>query len=169
LRPLYELQIAKIFSKYPKYFPIFLSCNKPFTLAERVGGGSGWCGDCPKCLFTFAALYPFIGGSATVKIFGKDLFSRRELLPVMIELLGEGSCKPFECVGTFEEARAAFYLSWQKTEDPKPYLLNYFAEKILPKYPKIAQDSDKILSSWNSKNNLPKFLSESLRGLFRRV
>ena len=168
LRPLYELQIAKIFSHYPKYFPVFLSCNKSFTLAARKTGAGGWCGNCPKCLFTFAALYPFVGDKV-VGIFGKNLFEQKELLPTMLALVGAGSCKPFECVGTFDEARAAFYLSLQKNAGPKPYLLSYFEKNLLPKYPGIARRSAKILASWNSKNCLPKFLEKNLKDAVKKA
>ncbi len=34
LRPLYEIQIAKLFSKYPKYFFAFLSCNQAYKTAS---------------------------------------------------------------------------------------------------------------------------------------
>jgi len=161
LRPFYELQIAKIFSNYPKYFPVFLSCNKPFTLAARETGAGGWCGNCPKCLFTFTALYSFIG-EKTIDIFRNNLFEQKELLPIMLDLVGAGTCKPFECVGTFEEARAAFYLSLQKTTT-RPYLLSYFEENILPKYPKLPAQARALLKSWNGKNNVPAGLQPSLK------
>jgi hypothetical protein len=164
LRPLYEIQIAEIFSRYPKYFDSFLSCNKSFTIAARESGdGSGWCGQCSKCLSVFAMLYPFIGRDETVKIFSKNLFESRELLTVARELLGEGECKPMECVGTFGEMRAAFYLSVKKTVGELPYLLKYFQQSILPKYPKIELQSKKIISSWTDKNNLPKNLAAALK------
>jgi len=167
LRPLYELQIAEIFSRYPRYFPYFLSCNKPFTVAARRAGKIGWCGNCPKCLFTYAALYPFIGKAGTIKIFGKNLFEDKQLLSIMIELLGQGICKPFECVGTFNEARAAFYLSLEraKKEDNNnlPALLEIFQMEYLPEYKTIKNDAKKILASWNNHNNLPKNLALFLK------
>ena len=163
LRPLYELQIAKIFSSYPQYFPVFLSCNKSFTLAARADGATGWCGQCPKCLFTFVALYPFIGREAVQKIFGKNLFGQKELVPLMLQLLGQESCKPFECVGTYAEARAAFFLSLQKTNAMRPYLLNYFEQNILPEYPDILAQSKSIMLAWDKKNNIPKKFQPALK------
>jgi len=159
LRPLYEIQISKIFSRYPEYRQSFLSCNKPFTISARENGQDfGWCGRCSKCLSIFAMLYPFIGKFAAEKIFGKNLFEDSELLPVMLQLCGQSGCKPFECVGTANETLAAFYLSLSNTEGAKPCLLAYFEKNILPKYPRLESQSKKIISSWNGSHNIPESL-----------
>jgi hypothetical protein len=176
LRPFYELQIAKIFSNYPKYFSTFLSCNKSFTLAarqqarcasaKRQASVAGWCGNCPKCLFMFAALYPFIGRSETVKIFGKNLFDEAILAPLMAQLLGESVFKPFECVGTFAEVRVAFYLSLKREKSEGgdlPVLLGAFENEYLPNYRGIEKNSQKILADWNNKNNLPNSLKAAVK------
>ena len=55
LRPISELQIAMLFSKLEKYHKIFKSCN--------VGSKKEpwkWCCNCPKCLFVFTILSPFL-------------------------------------------------------------------------------------------------------------
>ena len=164
LRPLYEIQITKIFFRYPKYFKSFLSCNKSFTIAARESGSaSGWCGQCSKCLSVFAMLYPFVGQAEAIKIFGANLFENKNLLPVMLELLGEGKCKPLECVGTFQEMRAAFYLSLENYAGEKPYLLEYFRENIMQKYPRLAAESKKIINAWTDNHNLPKSLAALLK------
>src|SRR3989344_9044657 len=101
LRPLYELQIAKIFAHYPKYFSAFLSCNEAHKTASGSKKPTGkWCGKCSKCLFVFASLYPFVEEKQLVNIFGANLFEDQSLIPLMEELVGERSFKPFECVGT---------------------------------------------------------------------
>ena len=184
LRPLYEIQIAKLFSKYPKYFSAFLSCNvayqtasgtkkptNPVQIASRLYGARKWCGCCPKCLFVFTALYPFVEENELLKIFAKNLFQDKKLLPVMLELIGVGSprkFKPFECIGTKKESLIAFYLSYKKCREHfsayrLPVLLKYFAEKILPKYRNLEKESEKILNSWNNQHNLPKELERILR------
>ncbi len=163
LRPLYEIQITKIFSRYPRYFDCFLSCNKPFTIAARAAGTRGWCGRCSKCLSVFVMLYPFVGVKTAVLIWGSDLFENQDLAPVMLDLCGQGACKPFECVGTAREMRAAFYLSWQKRVEPKPKLLDVFEKKIMPNYPKIGQESEEILFSWGDDRNLPASLAKLLK------
>lgn len=173
LRPLYELQIARTFSQYSKYFPRFISCNKPFTIESRQNRNVGWCGECPKCLSVFTMLYPFIGQKESVKIFGKNLFENRNLLPLMAQILGESTCKPFECVGTFAETRAAFYLSLQAAKkenkrDKLPILLNIFEKEFLPKYGDMQKQSQKILSSWNTNHNLPENLENNLKSALTR-
>jgi len=155
LRPLYEIQIAKLFSQYPKYFPVFLSCNEAYkTYSGTRKPFKKWCGKCSKCLFVFTILYPFVGDKL-IKVFGKNLFLNKNLLPIMEELIGERGFKPFECVGTQKESLAAFYLSWRRSKE-KRGLLKYFEEKILPKHPNLEKESEKILSSWNSQNNLSR-------------
>jgi len=159
LRPLYEIQIAQLFSKYPKYFDIFLSCNEALKTYSGTKKAAGkWCGKCPKCLFTFMILYPFIKRDKLIKIFGYNIFENKELLPLMLELIGERNFKPFECVGTKKESLVALYLSWKKAEKSKnmPFLLEYFERNILPKYQNLEKESQKIMKSWNKQHNLPK-------------
>ena len=99
LRPLSELQIAKLFSQYEAYHPVFRSCN--------VGSKTdSWCGHCPKCLFTWIILSPFLSRENLTAIFGKDLMADESLRPILEELNGTAAVKPFECVGTVEEVRA---------------------------------------------------------------
>ena len=99
LRPLSELQIAKLFAQCEAYHPVFRSCN--------VGSKTdSWCGHCPKCLFTWIILSPFLSKEQLVAIFGKDLMADESLKPVYDELNGTAAVKPFECVGTVEEVRA---------------------------------------------------------------
>ncbi len=139
LRPLSEIQIAKIFSKFPQYFPLFLSCNeakKTYSGAEKPT--FKWCCKCSKCLFVFTILYPFLEEKQLIKIFGQNLFNKKELLPTMLQLIGEKGIKPFEYVGTKKENLLALYLSWRKYRErfsvKLPFLLKYFEEKILLKH-----------------------------------
>lgn len=129
LRSLSEIQIAKLFSKYPKYFPVFLSCNEAYkTVSGTKKPAKKWCGKCSKCLFVFTVLYPFIEEKKLIRIFGKNLFEDKSLLPVMEQLTGRRGFKPFECVGTKKESKLAFELSLKKAlrqaqGKPLPYLL----------------------------------------------
>ncbi len=156
LRPLYEIQIAKLFSKYPKYFPVFLSCNEAYKTASGTKKPTKkWCGKCSKCLFAFIVLYPFLKEKELLKIFKNNLFEDKNLLPIMQELIGERGTKPFECVGTQKESLVAFYLSWKKSKS-RPVLLEYFERKILPKHKNLEKEVKKIMNSWNKDNNLPQ-------------
>ena len=126
LRPLYEIQIAEIFSRYPKYFPVFLSCNEAYKTASGTKKpAKKWCGKCSKCLFVFMVLYPFLKKKEILKIFGKNLFQDKKLLPLLQQLIGERGFKPFECVGTRSECRKALKLGLKKAKKTGevPYLL----------------------------------------------
>jgi len=171
LRPLYEIQIAKLFSKYPKYFNAFLSCNVAYqTVSGTKLPAKKWCGNCSKCLFVFTILYPFVEEKKLIKIWGRNLFENKNLLPIMQELIGERKFKPFECVGTEKESLIAFYLSWKKAKSGQelfltklPFLLRYFEEKIMPKYLNLEKESKKLMSSWNAQNNSPKDFEKILK------
>ena len=140
LRPLYELQIARLFARYPKYFSAFLSCNEAHKTVSGTRKPTGkWCGKCAKCLFVWLALYPFVSTKRITGIFKKDLFQDKTLIPLLEELTGKRKFKPFECVGTIEESRAALALSLRKIKDHK------------------------ILRSWNTQHFLPPSFEKILK------
>lgn len=168
LRPLYELQIAKLFAQYPRYFATFLSCNEARkTSSGKVKPTGKWCGVCSKCLFVFTSLYPFVETKQLVKIFGSNLFEDKNLLHLMEELAGERNFKPFECVGTTKESLAAFYLSLQRTRPPLPPLLKHFRGHIAKKHPNIAEESKHLLASWNAHHAIPDRLAKKLKSVVR--
>ena len=102
VRPLYELQIGKLFSNYPAFFELFKSCNR--------NRSDSWCGQCPKCLSVFLTTYPFVPRSTLAKIFGSNLFEREENISILRELAGF-EAKPFECVATTAEIVGALALA----------------------------------------------------------
>ncbi|MCX6281763.1 MAG: hypothetical protein NTU51_07360 [Bacteroidetes bacterium] len=100
LRPLSELQIAWLFSRMPAYHGIFRSCN--------VGSKTDtWCGNCPKCLFTFIILSPFMGIERLTRVFGKNLLDDHSMAGVLSQFTGLAESKPFDCIGTIEEVNLA--------------------------------------------------------------
>jgi hypothetical protein len=125
LRPLHEIQIAKIFSGFPDYFNIFKSCN--------VGSKNDiWCCSCPKCLFVYIILSPFLNKAELLTIFGKNLYNAENLLYYFTQLIGEAEIKPFECIGTVEEVNIAVCKVINKSGSKElPYLLNYYKETPL--------------------------------------
>lgn len=129
LRGLSEYNIAKLFSHYKKYHQVFKSCNLGSKEKEWV-----WCCNCPKCLFIYIILSPFIEIEDRVKIFGQDLYDREDLLETFIELLGYSANKPFECVGTYEEVRLAVEETIKKQEEG--YLLDYYKNHYHGNYDK---------------------------------
>lgn len=109
LRQYSELQIAELFSKYPKYFSSFASCNKNFTITKP--NVERWCGECAKCAFVFAVLAAYLPKETLLNIFGKNLFNDPALLTLYRQLWGLEDTKPFDCVGTPEETLAALELA----------------------------------------------------------
>ena len=109
LRPLYELQITKLFSRYPQYFNVFSSCNQNFKLSTINSQlSTKWCSHCPKCVSTALMLACFIGKEKVSEIMGSyppDLPINQSLIN---QLTGKSSVKPFECVLTRAEASAAY-------------------------------------------------------------
>ncbi|MFA9288865.1 MAG: hypothetical protein ACEQSA_03230 [Weeksellaceae bacterium] len=128
LRPLSELKITQLFAQYPQYFQVFTSCNKHYVLQDD--NPVMWCGHCPKCAFVFAMLAAFLSKDELISLFGKNLFADDELLPMYQELLGIEGFKPFECVGTPDEVKAAFYLTYQKGEYNSDVIMRYFMNTI---------------------------------------
>jgi hypothetical protein len=169
LRPLYEIQIAKIFANFKKYHPVFLSCNEAYKTYSGIKNPTGtWCANCSKCLFAFIILYPFIGKEEAIRIFGQNLFDNRNLLEIAKELTGVKPIKPLECVGTRQESNIAFYLSLSKARQELPtgelpFLLDYFEKNILPKKKNWPKEAEKILASWNRQNSLPKGFDKILK------
>lgn len=156
LRPLNELQIAKIFSKKEKYHSIFKSCNVGSKEKEWK-----WCCNCAKCLFAYIILSPFLYKNKLVEIFGEDLFEKRSLLKIFLELTGNGETKPFDCVGTFEEVNFAICKTIKNIEYENcqlPYLLEYYKDNY-----NLVDTSDDITKRYNNENNLNSQQNSILR------
>lgn len=162
LRPLYELQIAGIFAKMTSYHHIFRSCNR----GQKT---NSWCGQCPKCLFAFTILFPYLGEEKLVSIFGKNLFEDADLLPIALELTGVGHTKPFECVGTHEENLVAFYLSirrFRQRAQPLPVLLKLVDQQVISTHANMENRTSVLLSTWTESHAIPDAVwAEYLRSL----
>lgn len=106
LRPFSEVAITSRFAKMTLYHPVFSSCNRNFHLdGSRIEGR--WCGQCPKCRFAALALAPFLSPEQLLDIQGFDLLDDAEQIDGFRQLCGLHSDKPFECVGSIAESRAA--------------------------------------------------------------
>lgn len=97
-RPLYELQIMRIFANFTKYHQHFLSCNRGMRDDE-------WCMNCAKCAFVIGAMYLYNQPSAT-QLWGEaqTVFASNHLVDELIELVNVDA-KPLECIGTIGENR----------------------------------------------------------------
>ncbi len=126
LRSFYEIRIVKLFTKYPKYFPYFSSCNKNFSINNK--SENLWCGQCAKCVFVFTLLSAFLSKNDLLAMFGKNLYQDEQLLPVFKDILGLGSLKPFDCVGTFAESQTAMFLAKNKYKND--FIVRQIGRKI---------------------------------------
>ncbi len=132
LRPWSELMIAQEFCNHPEYFPVTTSCNGNWKIAAEANQPK-WCGKCPKCAFSFLMFSAFADPIEVMDMFGANLLDREELLPLYRELLGVEGNKPFECVGTPEETKAAFLLILRKGDFANTAAMKMFASEVLPK------------------------------------
>ena len=127
LRPLSEFQIARYFSNATCYHDIFRSCN--------VGSKKDiWCAHCPKCLFVFLILSPFLSHQRLVEIFGADITEDVSMLEDFKKLTGILEEKPFECVGSRDEVNAAICLTIEQLEkqgEPLPKLFSWYQKQPL--------------------------------------
>ena len=142
LRPLNEIQIASLFSRNKNYYKVFKSCNAGSKT-------DSWCGKCPKCLFTYLIMSPFIPQEDLINIFGKDLLNDNDLQPILKQLKGEADVKPFECVGTIEEVNACLNFSQQTTDNRQQT--------------STTLTIDDLLNQYDEMNNLPEHFAAILK------
>lgn len=136
IRQFYEIRIAKMFVEQKKYFSFFTSCNRNFKVFKDRPD-SLWCGECPKCAFVFLILASFLKKEELISIFRKNLFAENSLIPLFQDLLGLGKLKPFDCVGPFEESKAALLLASKNFKNE--IIIKTFLLKIKNQQEVIAQ------------------------------
>lgn len=158
LRPLYEIQVAKLFAGLPNYHHLFRSCN--------VGQKQNvWCGNCPKCLFVALMLSAFMDAKNVKDIFGSDVLSNEQLASDLQNMVSEHAGKPFECIGTREESQVAIYLVIKKYEErgePVPALLLPFVDKAHRESAEHERRAQLLLNSWNTQHHLPSQLEDMI-------
>lgn len=160
LRPFNELQIAKMFASLPQFLPVFRSCN--------AGSKKNiWCAACPKCLFVYCILSPFLSKKDLDAVFGKCMLDETALLEDFKGLCGFSDVKPFECVGTVTEVRTALALTLAKAKranEPLPALLKYFDEHAPGEKPDLT-----LFTSWNEQNLVPDNYQSCVKEMYRYV
>jgi hypothetical protein len=132
LRPLSELAVTRLFAPLTQYHAVFSSCNRNFKILG-ARPESRWCGECPKCLFVFLALAPFVPKPRLTAIFGRNLLDDAALERGFDALMEWDAHKPFECVGEAREARAAMAALAARAEWREDAIVARFREEILPK------------------------------------
>ena len=158
LRPLSELQIARKFAAQDdRFFSVFKSCN--------AGSKTDvWCGKCSKCLFVFIILAPFLDLSKLLQIFDANLLDDESLWFTFRQLIGVETVKPFDCVGTVEETKAALSLMLhQETFSDLPVLLARYYQEF-PQLMMSPAEIERLLNSFNTDHLVPdsfnKFIIE---------
>lgn len=152
LRPLSELKIAQMFAKHPKYFVHTTSCNQNWLMLDKNPGGGAWCGQCYKCCFIFALYAAMLPDDTVVKMYGKNLFADESLLQKFRQLWGAEAIKPFDCVGTPEEMKAAMYEATKK-----------------PVFANTAVGQDFIKNVWHTIADPEKLVRDTLKPDFTDV
>ena len=146
LRGLSEFNIAKMFSHYKKYHKVFKSCN--LGSKEKTWN---WCCDCTKCLFIYIILSPFLTKNEMIDIFGQDLYEREDLLNYFKQILGFSKTKPFDCVGTYSEARLAVSLTIKNYNGKLPFLLEFYKNNY------TLELDDTNIVKYNDVNNIDSY------------
>lgn len=165
LRPLNDMQIAAIFATYPQFFTTFRSCNK--------GAKTGvWCGACAKCAFTYLTLSPYMSHEQMRISFGADLFASTAIIEHIRALVGLVPVKPFECVGTRDEAKLAVILVVEKyleehREVPEG-VLKIKSDLFLSRQD-VVELRHLVLDTWGDTYNLPPEYVSLLRAVWQTI
>lgn len=150
LRPLSEFQIARYFAGCRQYHPVFRSCNAGSKT-------DSWCGHCPKCLFVYLILSPFLDPEEVREIFGRDMLEDESLRDTLEKLTGIQEEKPFECVGSRSEINTAIVIAIKNRErkgEKLPLLLEYYKSTGL--YERYAAERDHYSEYFDEENLVPK-------------
>ena len=158
LRPLSEFQIARFFAGQKQYHGIFRSCNAGSKT-------DSWCGHCPKCLFVYLILSPFLKPQEVRDIFGRNMLDDWDMKETLDQLIGIEEEKPFECVGSRDEINTAIVLTIKGLEDAGealPCLLSYY--KTTDLYQTFRTRGDQYSTYYDGNNLVP----DDLAGLVRK-
>lgn len=156
LRPWYEIEIVRRFCQYPQYFHVFSSCNRNFKIVDPQRDRL-WCCECEKCSFVFCLMSAFVPKGKIIEIFGENLYAKESLVDTYRELLGIKDMKPFECVGTPEEVKVAFYMAYEKGEYAQDTVMKMFEKEVLPVIGDIEILRKQVLSYGDDSNIPEKF------------
>lgn len=157
LRPLSEFQIARYFAGRKQYHAIFRSCNAGSKT-------DSWCGHCPKCLFVYMILSPFLSSQEIMDIFGRNMLEDESMKSTLEQLVGIREEKPFECVGSRDEINTAVILTIQRMEREReelPVLLSYYKETGL--YDRYEALGDRYSSYYDEENLVPPVWAELVK------
>lgn len=145
LRPLNELHISRQFAKLLEFHMSAISCN-----AHR---GISWCGRCPKCVFSSLMLAPFVEIETLESIFGNNLLESTQNQEMLRMLLGLKGHKPWECVGTEKEAKAALLL--YSTKNPEGKVTQMLVKELGSSIEEGQTLIHEVENEWNDEHYVP--------------
>lgn len=158
LRGWSELQIAANFAKHKQYHAVFRSCN--------VGSKQDvWCCHCPKCLFVYLILSPFVSDAEETAMFGENLLEKESLVDTMEKLIGYQAEKPFECVGSRDEINVAICMKIKQMQEAKeamPCLFQHYM--TLPQYTQYKDKGNPYVQCFNEENLIPETFLPYVKG-----
>jgi UDP-N-acetyl-alpha-D-muramoyl-L-alanyl-L-glutamate epimerase len=161
LRPLYEIQISRLFAAQPEDVELVRSCN-------RTGIGDAWCCRCAKCVSSFALLYPYADDELLRAGFGGDPYAIEDNAG-MVERLLSSNDRPFECVATPSEVLAALHLGWRKARRGEmPVVLSRLAGLIERRAAEAATLAEGFAADWSDEHLLPARYERIVRGALAR-
>ena len=137
LRKYSEIEIVKRFVRYPQYLHHVTSCNNYFWLPrpmQLLYPTGYWCKRCAKCVFLFACFTAFIPKKEVVSMFGGNLYTDKNLLPLFKRILGIEGFKPLDCVGEPEEMILAMHYAKQRGEYDGELAMQIFEEHFSQSY-----------------------------------
>ena len=162
LRPLSELQIVKQFVKSPEYFLTFRSCN--------ASANNRWCCRCAKCAFIYLTLSSFLEKEILLEIFHQDLFYDNRITMLISYMVGLSRNKPFDCVGTYDEAKLALALTmrrYNKSNVSIPIGLRAVWNKLHMNESEVKKLTVKELEYFSPRHFLPSSYVANLKRLLK--
>ncbi|MBI4922027.1 MAG: hypothetical protein HY834_09780 [Devosia nanyangense] len=161
LRPYSEARIAKLFARETRFDHVFSSCNRNFRLSGH--DGPLWCGECPKCHFTFLILAPVMDKARLIGIFGKNLLDIAANERAFRELTGLAGQKPWECVGEIEEAAACLYLLTSRPEWDSAAVVAGLRDDLVAQYgrPRLAAALNELMID-STDHHIPPAIAERI-------
>lgn len=132
LRPYSEARIAALFARETRFDHVFSSCNRNFKLAGH--DGPLWCGECPKCHFTFLLMASRMDYDRMLGIFGHNFLDVPANEHSFRELTGLAGQKPWECVGEIEEAAACLYILTEHIDWEDATIVRALKDDLIAQY-----------------------------------
>jgi len=114
VRSLTSVAIAKAFSKFPQYFPVFTSDNSVFRIDASKRPATLWSLESPKSLSSFILLAPWLDEAVLKQTFGRDFLNEESLETLFWELTGKEGEPPLDCVGTVDELVLSLNLAYRQ-------------------------------------------------------